>query len=76
MEYTKPSCKGCEKRHVGCHITCEEYKEFRATLDKEKESRIEAQKVNDVMDRYTISRVDKMRKAKRKMKVPKRNGNR
>ncbi len=76
MEYTKSSCKGCEKRHVGCHTTCEDYKDFRATLDKEKEARIEAQKVNDVMDRYTISRVDKMRKAKRKMKVPKRNGNR
>ena len=76
MEYTKSSCKGCEERHVGCHTTCEDYKQFRATLDKEKEARIEAQKVNDVMDRYTISRVNKMRKAKQKMKAPKRKGNR
>ena len=22
------SCKNCTKRHVGCHATCEEYKEY------------------------------------------------
>lgn len=23
-------CKGCEKRHIGCHATCEAYLEFHA----------------------------------------------
>lgn len=23
-------CKGCEKRQVGCHATCEDYLEFHA----------------------------------------------
>lgn len=22
-------CKGCEKRHVGCHSECEDYKKFK-----------------------------------------------
>ena len=31
------SCKGCEKRYVGCHDNCEEYREFRRKLDEQKE---------------------------------------
>lgn len=30
------SCYGCEKRTIGCHATCEDYKEFRAKLDERK----------------------------------------
>ena len=26
----KAPCKGCEERALGCHSTCERYKEFRA----------------------------------------------
>lgn len=28
-------CKDCEKRKVGCHSTCEEYKAFRSKRDAE-----------------------------------------
>lgn len=66
------SCKGCQERQVGCHITCERYKEYRAKIDKEKEARIQAQKANDVMDDYTIRRIEKIRKAKSRMKSQKR----
>ena len=31
-------CKGCTKRVVGCHSTCEDYKEFRKELDKQNEA--------------------------------------
>lgn len=27
-------CKGCEKRHVGCHSECEAYKAYRTEQDK------------------------------------------
>lgn len=27
-------CYGCTRRHVGCHITCGDYKEFRERQDK------------------------------------------
>ena len=37
------TCKGCEKRHVGCHSTCKEYisecnkrKEIREKISKQK----------------------------------------
>lgn len=30
-------CKGCEQRHVGCHSTCNNYKEWQKMLDEEKE---------------------------------------
>ena len=26
-------CKDCEKRHLGCHSSCEEYQEFRKAKD-------------------------------------------
>lgn len=28
-------CKGCKKRKVGCHATCESYKEYRANIDRQ-----------------------------------------
>lgn len=27
-------CKGCERRHQGCHSTCEDYKKQSAELDE------------------------------------------
>lgn len=30
----KHSCKGCEKRHVGCHSECEAYQKYRESLDR------------------------------------------
>lgn len=71
MENQK-GCKGCEERHVGCHSTCEVYKAYRANLDKEKEARIQAFKECDVMDGYIVGRIEKIRKANRRMKSQKR----
>lgn len=31
-------CKGCEKRDVKCHSTCEEYKAWKSAIDAEKEA--------------------------------------
>ena len=30
-------CKGCDKRFVGCHASCESYKNFREELKKQKD---------------------------------------
>ena len=32
---TTRTCKDCEKRHTGCHSTCEDYKAFRKERDEE-----------------------------------------
>ena len=66
MEYTKSSCKGCQERQAGCHITCERYKEYRAKLDKQTEARLQECKVNDVIKGYTRSRVTKTKRAQQK----------
>ncbi len=35
----KAPCKDCENRHPSCHSHCEEYKAFRAEIDREREER-------------------------------------
>ena len=32
-------CRGCEKRKVGCHANCKDYKDYRSELDKIKQSK-------------------------------------
>lgn len=71
----KENCKGCQERHAGCHSTCETYKAYREKIDKEKEARIQAQKASDVIDDYTVRRIERTRKALRRMKRQKRKGN-
>lgn len=33
-------CKGCERREVGCHSGCEDYRKWRCEKDKEVEARL------------------------------------
>lgn len=40
------SCYGCEKRHIGCHATCEDYLKYRAERDALNEQ-IKAEKIKD-----------------------------
>ena len=45
----KTHCKGCEKRYVGCHASCEEYLEARRKGDELKEKMLrEKHKRNDI----------------------------
>jgi hypothetical protein len=32
----KAPCKGCEKRLIGCHALCPEFREFRKKLEEQK----------------------------------------
>lgn len=36
---SKCACKGCDRRFVGCHSTCEEYALFREAMAKQKEQK-------------------------------------
>lgn len=42
------SCKGCEKRFVGCHATCEDYKSFKENLKMR----------NDIINKKKQTQVD------------------
>lgn len=51
MVHIKNPCLNCEKRIVGCHGSCEDYKVFRKDLDAQnKRRREEKQKVRCVDD--------------------------
>lgn len=41
------SCRDCADRKVGCHSTCEKYKQFRAKLDEINEKRHKENDVNN-----------------------------
>lgn len=49
-------CKGCEKRYVGCHSTCEEYKEYRKGKDEEKQAKYNSREVEVYLARKTIKK--------------------
>ena len=44
--YSAP-CKNCPYREVGCHIDCEQYKEFRILRDIANERRLENTKLRE-----------------------------
>jgi hypothetical protein len=50
-------CLNCERRFVGCHSTCEDYKAFRDKLDKANEAFYEEYRAKDIyMDFVTKSK--------------------
>ena len=58
MNMNLSPCKDCEKRYVGCHSECEQYKEFRVARDefkKEKEQR-------NIMTYYVEGRITQLSK--------------
>ena len=43
--FKKCKCCNCDKRKIGCHSTCEDYKAYRSRLDTIKEQkRLECQR--------------------------------
>ena len=64
-------CENCvePKRHIGCHSTCEEYKQekLKNDLAREKE-REQKQKIGCTVKKYEFDTVIKMRKSRAKKK--------
>lgn len=55
-------CKDCEKRRLGCHGKCEEYKAFRAELDALNERRRLMSAANEAsrnIEFYSARRMEK-----------------
>lgn len=53
---TKPSCKDCPKRHVGCHAKCKDYKDWannrRAELEARRKEKDTYYAINEVTKGY------------------------
>lgn len=52
-------CLDCERRFVGCHSTCEDYKAFRDKLDKAKEVIAQKKREEDIAVSFKIQSVQK-----------------
>ena len=57
----KSSCKGCDKRHVNCHSTCEDYKSFRTAKDEENEKVRKMKEHEAMLDDFEIKRARRVR---------------
>lgn len=49
-------CKDCEKRVVGCHAVCKEYKEWRKKKDKEHKEYLEKNRATIEYEYYVKSK--------------------
>ena len=52
-------CQGCERREVGCHSSCEEYKEYREHVDNMNAIRLK--KISDKYNKYHYAKQYKYR---------------
>ena len=43
------SCLNCEKRHVGCHSSCEEYAEFKRNFMEQKEIKRKQEELQNIV---------------------------
>lgn len=48
----RTACMDCKERHIGCHVDCEKYKEFRKIKDKESKARM----INNIIDNFPKNR--------------------
>ena len=44
----KNQCKDCEDRHMGCHVECEKYAEYRKWIDDRK-AEIQEEKTKEAL---------------------------
>ena len=52
MLHEKKPCLDCEKRTVGCHSSCKEYKDFREELDIKNQLKRDAQQKRNIINGY------------------------
>jgi hypothetical protein len=64
MTKINPPCYRCERRVLGCHSSCADYKMFREEHLKQKYARIEAKNKDRVADHYRVSIILRCKKKK------------
>ena len=50
----KSPCKLCEKRYLGCHSECDEYKEFKQEIEDSKEMIAKRKAEMTLIDDYKV----------------------
>lgn len=65
MKPTAP-CKGCERREIGCHVTCEEYKAYEVIRDEWNKAVYNARHNEAVVDAFRATTAYKVKKCRKK----------
>lgn len=55
-------CFNCEKRHVGCHFSCEEYAEFKRNFSEQKEIKRKQKERQNIVVNYIFESREKQRR--------------
>ena len=55
-------CLNCEKRHVGCHSSCEEYAEFKRNFSEKKEISRKQKEHQNIVNDYVFDSRDRQRR--------------
>ena len=58
----KMSCLNCEKRHVGCHSSCEEYAEFKRNSSEQKEIKRKQKELQNIVYNYVFESRDRQKR--------------
>lgn len=58
------SCKGCDKRHIGCHAECEDYKALRREIEAKKEIIHKGRDLDRALEAMDYHRVQYAKKKK------------
>ena len=56
------SCLNCEKRHVGCHSSCEKYAEFKKNFMEQKEINRKQKYHQNIVNDYVFDSRDRQRR--------------
>lgn len=61
-------CEFCvaPKRHIGCHSSCKDYKDFRTELDRENEAKRKIRNAENDFREYKTEGISKLLKRRRK----------
>lgn len=70
----KPSscCYNCEKRKVGCHSSCEDYKQFKINLEANNSARKKAKDAELFYDQVRYNNLSRTTKKRKGLKKPPR----
>lgn len=52
---TKPPCKDCKQREIGCHSNCDLYKQYKQKFESEKEEISRLRSKERLADDFAIS---------------------
>lgn len=64
MIVDKAPCKICTKRHMNCHATCDEYKEWRQILEEDKRHIVNARDKELELREIKFSAIERLKSRK------------